>query len=198
MPIHPRPSRSCRPKLRYAVCAPWNVRFFLPQFFYALWHSSGAAGVPVPKARSWLQLSLGVIIVWSAISLPLHCGQRRPLRFMESPPCARGGESRPKTEMIAVCNDVLSLTADRADRWFLVASENSWTLPFLDQAKMEWQLTPQSEQVKAVLAKGELSDSHAPCFEGSVATLELRRSLAIASAKLDRHRAEQTKNEAME
>ena len=33
---------------------------------------------------------------------------------------------------------------------------------------------------------------------GSVATLELRRNLAIASAKLDRHRAEQTKNEAME
>ena len=33
---------------------------------------------------------------------------------------------------------------------------------------------------------------------GSVATLELRRSLAIASAKLDRHRAEQTKYEAME
>ena len=33
---------------------------------------------------------------------------------------------------------------------------------------------------------------------GSVATLELRRSWAIASAKLDRHRAEQTKNEAME
>ena len=33
---------------------------------------------------------------------------------------------------------------------------------------------------------------------GSVATLELRRSLAIAFAKLDRHRAEQTKNEAME
>src|SRR5271166_27489 len=34
--------------------------------------------------------------------------------------------------------------------------------------------------------------------QGSVATLELRRSLVIASAKLDRHRAEQTKNEAME
>ena len=34
--------------------------------------------------------------------------------------------------------------------------------------------------------------------DGSVATLELRRNLAIASAKLDRHRAEQTKNEAME
>ena len=33
----------------------------------------------------------------------------------------------------------------------------------------------------------------AEAYEGSVATLELRRSLAIASAKLDRHRAEQTK-----
>ena len=33
---------------------------------------------------------------------------------------------------------------------------------------------------------------------GSVATLELRRSLAIVSAKLDYRRAEQTKNEAME
>jgi hypothetical protein len=32
---------------------------------------------------------------------------------------------------------------------------------------------------------------------GSVATLELRRNLAIAYAKLDRYRAEQTKNEAM-
>jgi hypothetical protein len=43
--------------------------------------------------------------------------------------------------------------------------------------------------------------NHTPKFNsdpGSVATLELRRSLAIACAKLDRHRAEQTKNEAME
>ena len=35
-------------------------------------------------------------------------------------------------------------------------------------------------------------------YGGSVASLELRRSLAIASAKLDRHRAEQIENEAME
>ena len=35
-------------------------------------------------------------------------------------------------------------------------------------------------------------------LKGSVASLELRRSLAIASAKLDRHRAEQIENEAME
>ena len=34
--------------------------------------------------------------------------------------------------------------------------------------------------------------------KGSVASLELRRSLAIASAKLDRHRAEQAENEAVQ
>ena len=33
---------------------------------------------------------------------------------------------------------------------------------------------------------------------GSVATLELRRSVVIASAKLDRHRAEQAENEAVQ
>src|SRR5271166_4627964 len=43
-----------------------------------------------------------------------------------------------------------------------------------------------------------VAEKHAGVSIGSVATLELRRSLAIASAKLDRHRAEQTKNEAME
>ena len=42
---------------------------------------------------------------------------------------------------------------------------------------------------------GEYEDGD---FKGSVATLELRRSVAIASAKLDRHRAEQAENEAVQ
>jgi hypothetical protein len=63
--------------------------------------------------------------------------------------------------MIPVYKDVLSLRTDRADRWFLIASENSWTLPFLDRAKLEWQLTPRWAQVKAQLANGEPIDSYA-------------------------------------
>src|SRR6516225_7546985 len=43
-----------------------------------------------------------------------------------------------------------------------------------------------------------LDSSVCGLFKGSVATLELRRSLAIASAKLDRHRAEQAENEAVQ
>jgi hypothetical protein len=52
-------------------------------------------------------------------------------------------------------------------------------------------------RIKADLYSGRLFEYWEP-KKGSVATLELRRSLAIASAKLDRHRAEQAKNEAME
>src|SRR6516164_1338518 len=43
-----------------------------------------------------------------------------------------------------------------------------------------------------------LDSSVCGLFKGSVATLELRRSLAIASAKLDRHRGEQAENEAVQ
>ena len=52
------------------------------------------------------------------------------------------------------------------------------------------EVRPSAINIKAVEILGD--------FRGSVATLELRRNLAIASAKLDRHRAEQTKYEAME
>jgi hypothetical protein len=36
------------------------------------------------------------------------------------------------------------------DTWFLVAGENSWTLPFLAQSKMDWKLTPQWDQIPQV------------------------------------------------
>jgi Dolichyl-phosphate-mannose-protein mannosyltransferase len=139
--------------------APWNVRYFCLSF--ALFGISLALLVfSAPHDRSWLQLGLGVIIVWSAISLPLHCAQRRPFDLWSALFAREEVSLGQRPEIIPVYNDVLNLRANRADRWFLVASENSWTLPFL-QAKMEWQLTPQWEQVKARLAKGEQNDSYA-------------------------------------
>ena len=50
----------------------------------------------------------------------------------------------------------------------------------------------------AQLLTNRFAERARSAVSGSVATLELRRSLAIACAKLDHHRAEQTKNEAME
>jgi hypothetical protein len=113
------------------------------------------------SGRSWLQLGLGVIILWSAISLPLHCGQRRPLDLWNALFARADVSLRQRPEMIPVYKDVLSLRTNRTDRWFLVASENSWTLPFLDQTNMKWELTPQWEQVKALLAQGKRANSYA-------------------------------------
>jgi hypothetical protein len=126
--------------------------------------SSSVTFVPSVRCfsgRSWLQLVFGVVILWSAISLPLHCGQRRPLDLWNALFARADVSLRQRPETIPVYKDVLSLRANRTDRWFLVASENSWTLPFLDQANMKWELTPQWEQVKALLAQGEPGDSYA-------------------------------------
>jgi hypothetical protein len=113
------------------------------------------------SGRSWLQLGFSVVIIWSAISLPLHCGQRRPLDLWNAIFARADLSLRQRPEMVPVYKDVLSLRTNRTDRWFLVASENSWTLPFLDQANMKWELTPQWEQVKALLAQGAPTDSYA-------------------------------------
>ncbi|HMD42899.1 MAG TPA: glycosyltransferase family 39 protein [Candidatus Acidoferrum sp.] len=139
--------------------APWNVRYFCLSF--ALFGISLALLVfSTPHDRSWLQLGLGVFILWSAISLPLHCAQRRPFDLWSALFAREDVSLGQRPEIIPVYNDVLKLRANRADQWFLVATENSWTLPFL-QAKMEWQLTPQWEQVKARLPIGEQKDSYA-------------------------------------
>jgi hypothetical protein len=111
--------------------------------------------------RSWFQLGCSVVILWSAISLPLHCGQRRPLDLWNALFARADVSLRQRPEMTPVYKDVLSLRMNRTDRWFLVASENSWTFPFLDQANMKWELTPQWEQVKALLAQGEPANSYA-------------------------------------
>jgi hypothetical protein len=55
-----------------------------------------------------------------------------------------------KWEMKQVYDDVLRLRRDNSDTWFLVAGENSWTLPFLAQSKMDWKLTPQWGQISQV------------------------------------------------
>jgi hypothetical protein len=133
--------------------------------------SSSVSFVPSGRCffgRSWLQLGFGVVILWSAISLPLHCGQRRPLDLWNALFARADISLRQRPETIPVYKDVLNLRANRTDRWFLVASENSWTLPFLDQANMKWELTPQWEQVKALLAQGEPGDSYALILNGQL------------------------------
>jgi hypothetical protein len=131
------------------VWMPWNLRYLC--LSYILFGLSLAMLVfESPNDRSWKQLTLGLIIIWSAISLPLHCGQRRPLDFWNAFFARSDLSLKQKWEMKQVYDDVLRLRRDNSDTWFLVAGENSWTLPFLAQSKMDWKLTPQWGQISQV------------------------------------------------
>jgi hypothetical protein len=128
------------------VWMPWNLRYLC--LSYILFGLSLAMLIfASPNDRSWKQLSLGLIIIWSAISLPLHCGQRRPLDFWNAFFARTDLGLKQKWEMKQVYDDVLRLRMNNKNTWFLVAGENSWTLPFLTQPGMDWQLTPRWDQV---------------------------------------------------
>jgi hypothetical protein len=125
---------------------PWNLRYFCPSFI--LFGLSLAIIVfGSPDDRSWKQIILGLIVIWSAISLPLHCGQRRPLDFWNAFFARTDLSVKQRWDMKRVYEDVLHFrTNNSTDSWFLVAGENSWTLPFLTPP-MDWKLTPQWGQV---------------------------------------------------
>jgi len=143
------------------VWMPWNLRYLCLSFI--LFGLSLAMLIfESPNDRSWKQVIFGLIIIWSAISLPLHCGQRRPLDFWNAFFARTDLSLKQKWEMRQVYDDVLRLRMNNKDRWFLVAGENSWTLPFLTQPRMDWQLTPRWDQVsKALQALTEPDDAFA-------------------------------------
>jgi hypothetical protein len=128
------------------VWMPWNLRFLCLSFI--LFGLSLALLIfDERNDRSWKQVTLGLIIIWSAISLPLHCGQRKPLDFWNAFFARADLSLKQNWDMKRVYDDVLRLRRDNSDTWFLVAGENSWTLPFLAQSKMDWKLTPRWNQI---------------------------------------------------
>jgi hypothetical protein len=132
------------------VWMPWNLRFLCLSFI--LFGLSLAILIfASPNDRSWKQVTLGLIIIWSAISLPLHCGQRRPLDFWNAFFARTDLSLKQRWGMRQVYEDVQRLRMNNTDPWFLVAGENSWTLPFLDQPRMDWRLTPRWDQVSKAL-----------------------------------------------
>jgi hypothetical protein len=140
---------------------PWNARFLCLSFIlFGL--SLAIATFESADDHSWKQIILGLVIIWSAISLPLHCGQRRPLDFWNAVFARTELSLRQQAGIDQIYNDVLDRRTTTADTWFLVAGENSWTLPFLAQPGMDWQLTPRWDQVvKAREALAEPNETFA-------------------------------------
>ena len=138
---------------------PWNVRYFCLSFtLFGIVLALLVFGVP---GEPRLQLSLGVVVIWSACLFTPPLWTATSFDLWNALFAREGVSLRQRDEMMPVYNDVLSLRANRAVRWFLVASENAWTLPFLEQPRMEWEITPQWTQVKARLAKPGPEDSYA-------------------------------------
>jgi hypothetical protein len=150
------------------VWMPWNARFLCLSFI--LFGLSLAMLVFDSQSdHSWKQIALGLVIIWSAISLPLHCGQRRPFDFWNAFFARTELGLRQRSEMNQVYEDVVNLRTNNTDTWFLVAAENSWTLPFLDQPRMDWQLTPRWDQVLRVRqALAEPSNAFALVLNGQL------------------------------
>jgi hypothetical protein len=140
---------------------PWNARYF-PGTFILFGMSLTITVFGPANNRRWMQLAFGLIVIWSAISLPLHCGQRKPLDVWNSFFARTELSLKQRPEIKQVLDDVLTLRRNRADKWFLVSSENSWTLPFLGQSGMDWDLTPQWDQLfKSQSASKETDPSFA-------------------------------------
>jgi len=139
------------------VWMPWNARY-LCLSFVLFGVSLSLLIFEARNDRSWKEMTLGLTIIWSAISLPLHCGQRRPLDFWNAFVARADLSLKQKWEMKQIYDDVLNFRTKKTDAWFLVAGENSWTLPFLSQPRMNWQLTPRWDQ--ALIARQGLPASN--------------------------------------
>jgi 4-amino-4-deoxy-L-arabinose transferase-like glycosyltransferase len=149
---------------------PWNARFLCISFI--LFGVTLAIFVfASPNERSWTQAGLGLIILWSVISVPLHCGQRRPLDFWNSFFARADLSFLQRWDLKRVYDDVLALrqTANASEKWFLVAGENSWTLPFLQMPGMNWEFTPKWNQVlPATESAGESNEEYALVLDGQL------------------------------
>jgi hypothetical protein len=140
---------------------PWNARFLCLSFIlFGL--SLTILVFASPDRRAGSKTVLGLVIIWSAVSLPLHCGQRRPLDLWNTVFARQEVMLRQRLEVKPVYQDVIKMRAQGDTPWFLVAGENAWTLPFLMHSEFRWRLTPSWEQVTAASANAaETGDAYA-------------------------------------
>ena len=109
---------------------PWNSRFLCLSFVCSGLQCRQLFLAKLRRGFWWRQL-FGVMIIWSAFSLPLLCADRRPidlgrafydreeLTFDQGPGSAD------------LSRNVIDLRKSEKERWFLVAGKNSYILPFL-------------------------------------------------------------------
>jgi hypothetical protein len=125
---------------------PWNSRFLCLSFVL---FGVAMAAILFGEMRQgfWWKQLFGVMIIWSAFSLPLLCADRRPIDLARAF-YAREEltfDQRPETRQIY--HDVIDLRKRENGRWFLIAGKNSYVLPFLSLENKPWILAPRWELI---------------------------------------------------
>ena len=139
---------------------PWNSRFLCLSFVLFGVAMSAIIFGEMRRGFWWRQL-FGVMIIWSAFSLPLLCADRRPTDLARAF-YAREElifDQRPETRQIY--HDVIDLRKRENGRWFLIAGKNSYVLPFLSLEKKSWILAPRWELISKFSDKGRGDQSFA-------------------------------------
>jgi hypothetical protein len=125
---------------------PWNARFLCLSFVLmtvamVIFVFSGG------EKSSWTRPLLGVVILWSALSLPFLCTGRHPADLEKSLFAREELTFMQRPDLQQVYDDVSALQKDNTTRWYLVADSNSWVLPFLTMKRNHWILKPEPEQL---------------------------------------------------
>jgi len=121
----------------------WNARFLCTSFvLFGLAFS--VAFFSNPNRNRFIVALIGLLVIWSAISYPLLTQYERPADLSAVFHDRKKLQFSENLDLRKVYNRVRQIRSSAGKvPWFLLASENSWTLPFLTIPRMDWRLTPQ-------------------------------------------------------
>jgi hypothetical protein len=91
--------------------------------------------------------SHGVLIIWSALTLPFLCFDRKPIDLARAFYAREDLTFDQRPDVKQVYDDVIALRRKENGRWFLLGTGYSYILPFLSLQQEPWILTPQWEQI---------------------------------------------------
>jgi hypothetical protein len=138
---------------------PWNGRFLCLSF--VLFGVATSIIIFGDLRRGfWFRQLFGVLVIWSAFTLTFLCVDRRPIDLAKALYAREALTLDQRPAIQQVYDDVHALRKTGTGRWFLVAGNNSYILPFLMMPKEPWILTPKWEQ----LSKFSKPEKPAPSF----------------------------------
>jgi hypothetical protein len=125
---------------------PWNSRFLCLSFVLFGVAMSAIVFGELRRGLWWRKL-FGVMIIWSAFTLPFLCVDRRPIDLARAFYAREELVFDQRPEVRQIYHDVIALRKKENGRWFLIAGKNSYVLPFLSLEKEPWILAPRWEQI---------------------------------------------------